>query len=370
MSATERLGILTEFDSARVENITRRYKILDVARELLPTHRVASCLHVPIPGKSVEIWKEEKSGHAHLHGVGRCGSAWVCPVCSMKIAMGRADEIEDGIKAVQAQGLTPVFVTFTVSHQRDDALVFTLTKQKTAMRFMRASRAWGKLKAIYGITGQIDAWEITWGFSAGWHPHGHGLYFVKSAPDVESLENELFGLWSHALSKQGLTCNRENGVKVLHGQAAVAAYMAKWGLQSELTSTEKRGRKDNYTPYQLLSLYEQGELWAGGLYQEFADATKGLSMIRWSRGLRDVLGLRTELTDQALAESEESDGSVLMLSLTRDDYKRIIYTGRRGVIGEMLVVAERGLAELLVWLSIFGISPSRDVLENSSHNTS
>ena len=372
MNATERLGIITDFDSAREKRddfIARRYRLLDVARELLPDHRVAGCLHVPIPGKVVEVWKEIKSGHAHLHGVGRCGSAWVCPVCATKIAIGRADEIEGGIKAAQVKGLIPVFITFTASHQRDDALVSTLTKQKAALRFMRASRRWGKLKAIYGITGQIDAWEITWGFSAGWHPHNHGLYFVKSAPEVEGLENELFDLWSHELSKQGLSCNRSNGVKVLHGQAAVAGYMAKWGLQSELTSPEKRGRKDNYTPFQLLSLYEHGEAWAGGLYQEFSNVTKGLSMIRWSRGLRDVLGLRTELTDQALAESEESDGSVLMLPLTRDEYKKIIYSGRRGVIGEMLMVAELGLPELIAWLSIFGISP-RDAFENSLHNTS
>lgn len=367
--STQRLGIITDFDSARIENTTRRYKLLDVTRELLPTHRVSSCLHVPIPGKTVEVWKEEKSGHAHLHGVGRCGSAWVCPVCATKIAMGRATEIEDGIKAAQAQGLTPVFITFTASHTREDALSSTLTKQKAAMRFMRSSRVWGKLKAVYGITGQIDAWEITWGFSAGWHPHSHGLYFTKSAPEVETLETELFDSWTHALSKQGLSCNRANGVKVLHGQAAVAAYMAKWGLQSELTSTEKRGRKDNYTPFQLLSLYEQGELWAGGLFQEFSDATRGLSMIRWSRGLRDALGMRAEMTDQQLVEVEESDGSVLMVTLDKASYKKIIYSGRRGVIGEMLMAAELGLSELLTWLAAFGISP-RNSLENSLHNTS
>lgn len=359
MSATQPLGNITKFGSTKQENrdayIGRRYRLLDTARELLPTYRVASCLHIPVPGKAIEVWREQKTGHAHLHGVGRCGNGWICPVCATRIAIGRADEIQQAIDAARAQALTPVFITFTASHQREDALSTTLTKQKAAMRSMRSSRAWGKLKETYGFTGQIDAWEITWGFGAGWHPHNHGLYFARLAPETQTLEGEIFTQWENAIGKQGLTCNRENGVKVLHGEAAVASYMAKWGLKSELTSNEKQGRKDNFTPFQLLALYEQGEAWAGGLYQEYAEATKGVSMIRWSRGLRAQFALSEPATDEELAEAETTEGAVKMLEIPRSDYRKLIYTGRRGILGEMLQVAERGREALIIWLSIFQI---------------
>lgn len=356
---TQQLGITTDFGSTpretRDDFISRRYRLLDTVRELLPHHRVSSCLHVPIPGKMVEIWQETKTGHAHLHGVGRCGSAWVCPVCATRIAIGRAGEIQQAIDAAQAQKLTPVFITFTASHTREDSLSSTLAKQKAAIRAMRSSRAWGKLKTAYGFQGQIDAWEITWGFSAGWHPHNHGLYFARLAPETQALEDEIFTQWENAIGKQGLTCNRENGVKVLHGQAAVASYMAKWGLKSELTSNEKQGRKDNFTPFQLLALYEKGEDWAGGLFQEFAEATKGLSMIRWSRGLRAQFNLCEPATDEELAEAETTEGAVKVLEIPRNEYKKLIYTGRRGILGELLIVAERGRDALVIWLGMFSV---------------
>jgi len=353
----QRLGNITNFDSARVENVTRRYRLLDSARELLPDFRVAKCLHVPIPGQQIELWQDDKTGKAHLHGVGRCGSAWVCPVCSAKISIGRAAEIEEAVTNANGQGKTVVFVTLTASHKRADRLDDNLKGTKAAIRFMRKSRAWGRLRDVFGLAGQIDALEITWGFSAGWHVHSHAAFFMAHPPDVETIEDKIFTQWQNALSKQGMTCDRAHGVKVLIGTENLPGYLSKWGLKTELTSREKPGREESYSPFQLLALYEGGEGWAGRLFQEYADATKGVSSLRWSRGLRAELGMTGELTDQELAEAENSEGSTKLTELSRDEFKRLIYAGRRGVIGEMLMVAERGRAELLLWLSMFGISP-------------
>lgn len=359
MSATERLGNITDFDSARPArdaNVTKRYRLLDAARELLPKHRVGSCLHVPIPGKGIEIWKETVSGNAHLHGVGRCGNGWLCPVCAAKIGIGRAAEIEEAIGKAKKQGLSIVFVTLTARHERADHLVDNLAGMKEALRFMRKGRAWKRLKDTYGFEGDITGWEITWGFGAGWHAHSHSAYFLHAAPDVQAVEQEIGALWRQALGREGLDCN-DHGVKVLAGDKYLAKYLAKWGLSNELTSPDKGGRKDNYTPFQLLALYEQGESWAGGLYQELAGATKGLSMLRWSRGLRAYFGMGDEVSDQDLAEAETTEGAVKVLAMCWQDYKKLLYTGRRGIIGEMLMVAERGRDALLLWLSLFDVAP-------------
>lgn len=370
MSATERLGNITNFHAARGENVTRRYRLLDAARELLPDFRVSQCLHVPIPGQEIGIYKEVKSGHAHQGGVGRCGSVWVYPVCSAKISLGREAEIDEAVRIATEQGWHVVFTTLTSRHNRSDTLADIVKRVKASLSFMRSSRRAKKTREKYGFVGRIDAFESNWGFASGWHFHSHDITFYERLPDTESLEDELYEQWQHALGKQGLQCDREHGVKVLVGSEHLPGYLTKWGLKNELTSREKPGRAESYSPFQLLALYDSGEKWAGGIFQEYADATKGVSSLRWSRGLRDALGMRSELTDQELVEAEESEGSVLLVTLDKADYKRIIYSGRRGVIGEMLVVAELGLSELLAWLSMFGVFPSRDVVENSFHNTS
>lgn len=358
--SNKRLGNITELDSARIardENVTQRYRLLDVARELLPDYRVSRCLHIPIPGKSIEIWQETKTAHAHLQGVGRCGSGWVCPVCASKIAMGRAAEIQEAIEKAKERGLSIIFVTLTARHSRGDTLSDNLAGLKNTLRFMRKGRAWGNLRRDLGIIGQVDGVEVTWGFSAGWHPHFHTAYFVQKSPDVTLLEGEIFKQWENALSKYGFTCEREYGVKVLLGGEYLSDYMAKWGLKTELTSREKSGRQGNYSPFQLLALYEAGEHWAGGLYQEYAEATKGLSLMRWGRGLRDDLGMGEEVNDQELAEAEVTEGAVKLATLAYNDFRRLIYSGRRGVIGELLTIAERGPGALWIWLGLFGIVP-------------
>lgn len=61
------------------------------------------------------------------------------------------------------------------------------------------------------------------------------------------------------------------------------------------------------------------------------------------------------MTDQELVEAEASEQSVMIAILTREDYKRLIYSGRKGVIGELLMIAERGNAALDLWLIRFGL---------------
>ena len=62
-----------------------------------------------------------------------------------------------------------------------------------------------------------------------------------------------------------------------------------------------------------------------------------------------------EMTDEELAEAEESEQSVLIATLTQEDYKRLIYSGRRGVLGELLMIAERGSDALGLWLGCYNI---------------
>jgi hypothetical protein len=128
-----------------------------------------------------------------------------------------------------------------------------------------------------------------------------------------------------------------------------ANYVTKWGLENELAGEYKKAKNGNFTPFDLLREYEQGEGWAGAKYQEFAVAFKGVSQLRWGKGLKDTLGVNVA-SDEELAESEVSEHSVKIAFLTWEQYTCILTRGKRGVLGQLLMVAECGGLALSTWL--------------------
>jgi len=335
-----------------------RFILLDTAKKLLPQERITFCMH-SLPNKSTGATVEQdiETGHSFIAGVARCGLGWVCPVCATKIAMGRREEIDNALKMAEKQGLQPYFVTYTASHTRDDALEANLDDMKKAIRWMRMGGTWQKIKSDYGIVGHIDSWEITWGFSNGWHAHLHEVIFANAGEEVKDLEKRIFERWDKSLSRLGLFASEEYGVKIVLADDDVASYLTKWSLKTEMTGISfKDGKKKSYTPMGLLALAEGGEKWAGALYQEYAKATKGKSAIRWSRGLRDRLELQTESTDQELAEAEQGRKSRTLAIFSGDLWQEVQRAGRKGIIGELLVVAGMGKESLDVWLgAVFGL---------------
>lgn len=343
---------------------TSRYKAQNAAKELLPGWGVDYCMETVIPGKSLEVWMDAESEHAHIKGVARCGSVWTCPVCSAKIAIERRDEIAEALELAGRAGWRPVMVTLTARHTREMAAADLVEKMTEAKRWMRMQRSFKKLKKLMGYEGSISSMETTWGFANGWHYHFHEVFIVSKANEnrVDELENAFYALWERALSRVGLTANKKHGVDIIiprpDDYEVVGNYIAKWGLDNELSRGDaKQGREGHFSPFQLLAMYENGVDWAGGLFQEYAKSTKGKTSMRWSRGLRDALGLSSELTDQEAAEAQASENSYMLLRLKREHWKIIIYSGRPGVMGELLAAAETGRDGLLIWLeSVFDIN--------------
>ncbi len=339
-----------------------RFRLLESAKRLLPGWGVDYCMEATIPGESVTIWQDTESGAAHVKGVARCGSVWTCPVCSTQIALQRKQEISTALKAAEKIGYRPVLVTLTASHGRDMSAAELIKQLTNAKRDMRRARAFRELKNEIGYRGSISSLECTWGYANGFHFHFHEVFLVSKVLQPETVKNMFFTRWERALSRVGLTCDYEHGVDVIipkqDDYELVGNYIAKWGLESELSRGDaKEGRSDHFSPFQLLAMSE-AKPWAGGVFVEYAKATKGQTSMRWSRGLRDVLGLSKELTDKEAAEARLSENSVLLARLTVKQWKRVIYSGRSGVVGELLAVARSGRDALLLWLeSVFDIMP-------------
>ncbi len=312
-----------------------RFELQQVARFLLPSHRVARCLHAPVGelDGSGSVSVHRSGSDAWLSGLQTCGSVWVCPVCSAKITEARRGELTAAITAARAMGWGVYLLTYTVSHGRSDALCDTLGGFLAAQEYLTGSRAYKRVRELYGVAGTIKALEVTLGLN-GWHPHCHTLLFTLSplsAGGVAELERDLFAVWAPAAARFGLSMSAEHGLSVKATWGSVADYVGKfgkqparrvWGAEDELVkAAAKRARGGaprvgRYTPFDLLrAVSREGLGWQSVRFREYVEVFTGRYQLVWGPrplrgrpGLRDLLGLRGDLpADEALSAPTAED---------------------------------------------------------------
>lgn len=297
---------------------------------------------------AIKARETENGMHAHFSGVQHCGSIWACPVCSPIIRRERAEEITEAARRHLASGGGLAMVTFTVRHSRVDGLKDSMQVLADAYGDMSRSRAFREWKAGRGMVGYITATEITYGKN-GWHPHRHVLMLFDRPVSHEleaALHGELFAMWSHAVERSGgETVSREafDVRAVTHGEEQVASYVTKTvkgvdGIGAEFSLADvKSGRAaGSINPFQLLDV-ETAE--AEALWNEYVEATRGRSAIRWSRGLRDALGMGRERTDEEIMDELEQMGEVRVL-IAPSLFYRVVRSYE--VACSLLEAAERG----------------------------
>lgn len=130
-----------------------------------------------------------------------------------------------------------------------------------------------------------------------------------------------------------------HGVSLEDGSKA-ASYASKWGLEHEMTKGHvKHGREGGRTPFDLLRWYlSEKSPEAARLFTEYAREFKGRNQLLWSRGLRDLLALGQEATDEELAASQDEDAS-LFAEIPLNVWRIILKADRRG---ELLEVCRMG----------------------------
>jgi hypothetical protein len=281
----------------------------------------------------------------------RCASVWACPVCSLKIAAKRARELEQIIDCWRGlhDGLVAM-ATYTVSHGSYDNLGALLGALRAAYRFMTGSRPYKRLMASCGLSHTVRALETTWGFGNGWHPHFHLLLLLPGDRAIDGLEEQLFGLWSSALVRFGLSCNREHGVKVQATTGAIGDYVSKysksrWTAADELArANSKRGRGARFALFDLLrEVVRTGESQFAALFLEAMEEFKGQKSLVYSKGLAAALGLR-DVSDGQLVEEEEEE-AILLATLGEREWAAVRKCKARG---QVLEVARSGDRAALV----------------------
>lgn len=326
-----------------------RFALKSVVNRLLPTSRTSKCMRWRVPKAPLQVLKSKDHGKAFYAGLQVCASVWGCPVCAAKISERRRAELVTALALAKARGWDVFMLTLTVPHGMGDDLAALLEQIHAAWRKTTTSRAGQKLRKLLGIRGTIRALEVTHGQN-GFHPHLHVLLFLDQDFSPRSVHQAFSPLWQQACLKVGLPCpSDEHGCRVDDGSHA-AAYASKWGLESELTKSHtKKGRNGSRTPWDFLrAVLDKSEGWqqSAHLFRTYADAFKGKRQLYWSNGLRELLAMGTESTDEEVAAAQE-DRAAMLAELTDDQWRAILRTKSETIVLDMAEEHPEALPVLL-----------------------
>lgn len=338
-----------------------RFAARVAVQEFTNQKRLKACgrLSVLVEGK-VQLRSTGQS--AGFGGLASCGRVWLCPVCSAKIAMVRAAELEQILTWNTERGGSTLLMTLTIRHHKGQGLARLWHDGiRDSWRYMTQRPAWRKVRKELGMDHYVRATELTYGEKHGNHVHLHVLLFCDrpiSQDMSQAFGAQLFDLWQRAVRRQGFeTVFEAFDIRVATEAAhleTLSDYLVKAtynGLAFETVGGQgKVGKKiGNRTPFQVLAeIIETGRADLIEWWWEFEAASDRQRQITTSRGLKKLAGL-DEIDDEEIVE-QELDGDVL-LTISRDSW-RLMYR----VASELLDVTEtHGVQGATAWLDVRGL---------------
>ncbi|MDP3425701.1 MAG: hypothetical protein Q8S32_18315 [Burkholderiaceae bacterium] len=315
--------------------------------------------------KDVEIKISTESARAFFSGFQACGSVWICAVCAPKVTERRKVEVAQAVELAKAQGLKVMLLTGTAPHGLGDDVRVVLAALKKGWKNTSCGRKAQALRQEIGLVGSIRVLETTYGEN-GFHPHFHALLILDTKMTPAQVEEAWWPLWRDGCIKAGLgEPSRKHGLKVEDGSRA-AEYLTKWGMEHELTKGHLKKGKTSLTPWDLMRVMAFGpghfsispELRetltrlgidqdrARALWVIYAQAFKGNRQLYWSNGLRKLLGLGLEKSDEEVAQADPEETAVTVATVNNTQRLAMI---RACAWSEVLIVAEHdpsGLPDL------------------------
>ncbi len=317
------------------------YAMQDKAARLVPGSRIARCTRYRA-GSVVDV-RISTAGQAYYGGLQSCGSVWACSVCSARVTAVRRDELQQALDYARAGGLHLSLLTLTGPHgPRDDLGKLQECHRQAYRYFVSGKRRLSALLDELGFIGSIRGQEVTHG-QKGWHPHWHVLLFT-AGPITEAQEAAVMTQWTRSAARAGLgEVNRgalhlDRSIR-LSGDELVGKlglYICKWGAAEELTRSHvKKAGRGGRSPWQLLSNAVDGDDRAAALWCEYERVYKGAKQLVWSKGLRELMGLKEVLSDDEAA-ALEPEGWTVAAELTPVQWRAV---RRAGLRAELLEVA-------------------------------
>ena len=246
------LGNTTDNSAIRTQQgfqaIKERFKLLDSARKILDGERTQHCFYNRVDkNDGVGVTFNKFRNKANYTNVMRCANAWGCPVCAAIISEHRKCEVKEAMDWWKKQGGSVLLLTLTVPHYSDtDIKQLKKDLKKGLWQVFKGVRASKDMFERWQIKHYISCFEITHGIN-GFHPHYHVLLFVPYSLGKQSLpgiKQDMYKVWKDCCLKAGLDePSEKHGLDLQAGNEA-GAYVAKWGLEHEMTKGHiKRARK-------------------------------------------------------------------------------------------------------------------------------
>lgn len=340
-----------------------RFYLLSLARELLPNDRIRICWRYPLPDReTVDLIYSEERKRARALGTMKCGSAWLCPVCSTYIAERRRQELGQALEAMRDRYFC-VMVTYTIQHNANMRLKPLLTEMQKAFRYVKTGRDWQEIKSEFALVGSIRAIEITYG-AAGWHPHYHEMMIVELdhlrefyegsiSEYAEGLEAIMVKRWLDGLQARELSASEERGLKVSSTTDDVKDYIAKYGkmpLERDFASdayevtygSTKTARNGNLSVWEIL-YHASSSKKHQRLFLEYVEATRKRSQLQWSRGLKALLNIDS-VREEMAAEGIETPTDRVLAKIPVDLWRSLAETD---CLGQVMTFAHAGDAQRL-----------------------
>lgn len=368
-------------------------------------HRTCNCTRLSI-SNGADLYKSKEHSKVHYSGLMKCANSRTCPVCSAVISERKSNEMRLAANQASALGLNFSLLTFTAPHTASDSLDDLVQMiSKALQRFWRGAPA-KRFKEKFGIVGHIRSFEIRYGVN-GWHPHFHIILVSKSKLPTTNLvegkfrkplplENQhedwqwIFNRWLNCCTSEGLSSPNLYGMDLQNG-AKAGEYITKFGSNSEILETKTgkkitwdmcdeiskgnvKSSKTSMSPFDLLSefgslSYDNPEHYLSkvkfwSLFNEYAHSTKGLSLIKWSRGLRSLFGLSENEPTDAEILAKEDDACDLLCHINSDSWKFIVKNGFRSLVLEL---AENGGSQAVFsFLRSHGLHVTKGAVKTSS----
>ena len=315
------LGNTTDNSAIRTQQgfqaIKERFKLLDSARKILDGERTQHCFYNRVDkNDGVGVTFNKFRNKANYTNVMRCANAWGCPVCAAIISEHRKCEVKDAMDWWKKQGGSVLLLTLTVPHYSDtDIKQLKKDLKKAYGKFFKGVRASKDMFERWQIKHYISCFEITHGIN-GFHPHYHVLLFVPYSLGKRSLpgiKQDMYKVWKDCCLKAGLDePSEKHGLDLQAGNEA-GAYVAKWGLEHEMTKGHiKKGKENNRTPFDILRSYTDSENQAdANLFKLYYFAFKGTRQLNWSKGLKKLVSKAEEKTDQEIVDDTDNVAEML-----------------------------------------------------------
>lgn len=272
--------------------------------------------------------------YGRLTGICVCGQSLCCPVCAPRIAAFRAEDVKQGFRCASANGFEARLVTYKMPHTINDGLGDLIDVMARAWRLSTSGRVSKDLRK--NSFGNITAFEFTWGDKNGWHPHKHQLRFDKPGTFCEHSHRAQWLASLYAVGRYTHHCD-ENAFDVgVVGDEAGADYISKLSLsvdsQSRSVALEVAAgsaKKKGRNIINLLADAAQGDedaaaVWLVGVKEII---NRKVTSLRWSRGLRDLLGVGPEKDDVDVAAEEVVSTDVYLGQLNMHQW-RIVTNNR------------------------------------------